>query len=590
MRKQPRYMASSPDSKAVERAMKVQRLSGRDGGTTIATDLAIVGAGPVGLAIADRCARTGIDVLLLESGLEKQDEDHEGLNEVMVAASAHNADLSRRRTAFHGSQAQLWSARRQAYGVRCRGLGGSTQAWAGKVAAFDEIDFAERSWVPGSGWPIGREELSPFLDQARDLLGLCSAEPAARFSEAGLHSCYWQFVRSRTNRLDVMRFGRDFAPKLPSNVRLLLDATVTRLGFDPTLQSVDALHVANLSGGSAIIRPRRVVLAAGAIENPRLLLVSNDVEPGGIGNGHDLVGRYLIDHAGIRLGEVVGAGNIAKLARKFGFYAQHSSGRSHMLMHGLALSPELQERDELLNAAIYFAPLRALDDPFDALKRMVRGQSDHGIRDVAAIVRGVGLLARGMGARALAWPRLPEWSKEMIVGSMIRFAPNLVADEFASGGLPHKLTGLGIEAITETAPRFGNRISLVNKMDALGIRLPSAYWQIGSIETRTIRTLATRLECAIVAAGYPSPEMTDWSKDDAHPLPAPVDLAHMMGTTRMATNPHSGVVDSNCRVFGANNLYVAGGSVFPTGGHANPTWMFLALALRLADHLVATKF
>ncbi len=54
----------------------------------------------------------------------------------------------------------------------------------------------------------------------------------------------------------------------------------------------------------------------------------------------------------------------------------------------------------------------------------------------------------------------------------------------------------------------------------------------------------------------------------------------------MASDPQSGVVDSNCRVFGVNNLYVAGGSVFPTGGHANPTWMFLAVALRLADHLV----
>ena len=62
-----------------------------------------------------------------------------------------------------------------------------------------------------------------------------------------------------------------------------------------------------------------------------------------------------------------------------------------------------------------------------------------------------------------------------------------------------------------------------------------------------------------------------------------------MGTTRMAKDPRSGVVDSNCRVFGVSNLFVAGGSVFPTGGHANPTWMFLALALRLADHLATEQ-
>ncbi len=292
--------------------MTVTRLSGRDGGATIETDLAIVGGGPVGLAIADRCARKGMDVLLLESGLEQEDEAHEALNEVIAAACAHDTNLPVVGPNFMVSQAPLWNAQHQPYGVRCRGLGGSTQAWAGKVARFDEIDFAQRSWVPDSGWPIGREELTPFLDQARELLGLCPTEPAPCFSEAGLQSCYWQFARSKTERLDVMRFGRDFAPGLPSKMRVLLDATVTRLGFNPASQSVDALHVANPSGVSAIIRPRRAVLAAGAIENARLMLVSNDVEPGGIGNRHDMVGRYLIDHAGIRLGEVGGAGNIAR--------------------------------------------------------------------------------------------------------------------------------------------------------------------------------------------------------------------------------------------------------------------------------------
>jgi choline dehydrogenase-like flavoprotein len=126
---------------------------------------------------------------------------------------------------------------------------------------------------------------------------------------------------------------------------------------------------------------------------------------------------------------------------------------------------------------------------------------------------------------------------------------------------------------------------LADRLDALGIRSTAAQWRVGPIEARTMRMLAHRLDRAMAAAGYPAPELADWASDESRALPAPVDLAHMMGTTRMAKGPHSGVVDSNCRVFGADNLFVAGGSVFPTGGHANPTWMFLALALRLADHL-----
>jgi len=565
--------------------MTVTRLSGADGGAVIETDLAIVGGGPVGLTIADRCARAGIDVVLLESGLEHEDGAHEALNQVIAADFTPWPDPGGLRTAFHGPQAPLWEAHHQAYGVRCRGLGGSTQAWAGKLAPFDDIDFKSRGCVPHSGWPIEVDELLPHLDQVAALLGLCPVEPPSCFANAGLRSYYWQFARSTEEWLDVMRFGRDFAPGLPANVRVLLDATVTRLGFDPATQAVHEVQVASLAGASLIVRPRRVVLTAGGVENARLLLVSNDVEPGGIGNRNDLVGRYLIDHAGIRLARIEGSQNIGLLARKFGFYSVDHAGRSHLFQHGLALSPEFQEQQGLLNAAVYFAPERAADDPFDALKRLIRGQSDERLRDFGAIARGTGLIARGMGTRALAWHHTPKALKQFVVGSAIRLAPNMVADEFASGGLPHKLTGLNVEAISEIAPDPSNRISLTDRRDALGMRVPAAAWKVGSIEWRTLEVLASRLGQGLAAAGYPPATFADWLSDEGLARPTPVDLAHTMGTTRMASAPSHGVVDTNCRVFGTGNLYIGGGSVFPTGGHANPTWMYLALALRLADHL-----
>jgi len=58
-----------------------------------------------------------------------------------------------------------------------------------------------------------------------------------------------------------------------------------------------------------------------------------------------------------------------------------------------------------------------------------------------------------------------------------------------------------------------------------------------------------------------------------------------MGGTRMHGDPRQGVVDADARVHGIANLYVAGSSLFPTGGAANPTFTLVALALRLADHL-----
>jgi choline dehydrogenase-like flavoprotein len=60
---------------------------------------------------------------------------------------------------------------------------------------------------------------------------------------------------------------------------------------------------------------------------------------------------------------------------------------------------------------------------------------------------------------------------------------------------------------------------------------------------------------------------------------------HHLGTTRMAADARRGVVDENCRLHETENLYVAGSSVFPSAGFANPTLTIVALAIRLADHL-----
>jgi choline dehydrogenase-like flavoprotein len=63
------------------------------------------------------------------------------------------------------------------------------------------------------------------------------------------------------------------------------------------------------------------------------------------------------------------------------------------------------------------------------------------------------------------------------------------------------------------------------------------------------------------------------------------DAAHPMGSTRMSDDPAHGVVDRNGRVHALENLYVTGSSIFPTGGHANPTLTLVALAVRLGDWL-----
>lgn len=564
--------------------MKIERLSAFDDNAVLSADLVIVGGGPAGLTLAAQCAAPGRTVLVVESGLELEDPVHAGLNEVEITGEPRSEAQAAKRREFHGEQAAFWTHEMQSYGVRCRALGGSTHAWAGKSAPFDAIDFQTRPWVPESGWPVSRGEIDPYVLRAMEVLNLCPSEPPPRFDDAGLHSFYWQFARSRVDRLDVMRFGREFLAQDRSETRVLLDATVTHVGLRADGAQFSHLDVRSLGGRRARIEGKICVLAASAIENARLLLASNDVHAGGIGNGHDSVGRYLMDHAGARVGNFAPEA-IARMAKLFGFFGVRHRGRAHMFMHGLALSPELQEREQLLNASVYFATQRAPDDPWDALKRLLRWRSPTVASDLRSVLAGSGLIAKGLGMRILTDERTPKALKDVIVNAAIRLSPNMVADEFQSHGVPHKITDLTIEAISEQAPNRDSRIGLSTQRDRFGVPLARIDWRIEDAERRTLLAIAEQVRKSFERAGLPAPQLEQWADSGRLQDIVIIDMAHTLGTTRMSENARTGTVDRDCRVHGVHNLYVAGGSVFPTSGHANPTLMILAMTIRLADVL-----
>jgi GMC oxidoreductase/FAD dependent oxidoreductase len=145
---------------------------------------------------------------------------------------------------------------------------------------------------------------------------------------------------------------------------------------------------------------------------------------------------------------------------------------------------------------------------------------------------------------------------------------------------------------TEQAPNPDSRIVLGERLDRFGWPRPKLRWELLDLDwTSVVRTAelvsadleqrhGARVELSI---GSDSP----WPMEPADPLESG-DAAwgnHHMGTTRMAADPAEGVVDRDCLVHGTANLYVAGSSVFPTGGCANPTFMIVTLAHRLVDHL-----
>lgn len=575
--------------------MDIANLASFAGDSSFDADIAIVGGGPAGLSIAREFFGTSTRVLILESGLLDETPGHGALNEVESVGEPHTDAQKRKRIAFHGAQSPTWSHELQPYGVRCRGLGGSTRAWAGKSAAFDEIDFAQRPWIPHSGWPITRASLDPFLDRAADVLNLgpnrydeslwelIGAKPPELRLD-GLRSFFWQFARSRIDHVDVMRLDREFVACKADNVRVLLNATATQIRLTPDGGSFEGLEISTIDGVRSKVKARMAVIAASAIENARLLLASNAVHSRGIGNAKDLVGRFLMDHAGARVARF-DAADAARIMRRFGFYGVRHRGRTHMYMHGLAPTPALQERLELLNCAVYFMPELAPDDPWDAFKRLVRRRSAKPLQDARSVLGGAGLVARGIGMKVLASSATPPLLKEFIVNTAIRLRPNLVAEEFRSRGMAHKLAWVALDAITEQRPDPESRVRLSGKTDRLGVPLAQVDWRINDADRRTIAEVARLARDALARAELPAPTLESWIEQERLGEADIIDMAHSAGTTRMSDSPATGVVDPDCRVHGVRGLYISGGSVFPTTGHANPTLMIVALAIRLSDKL-----
>ncbi len=480
-------------------------------GAELECEVCIVGAGAAGITLASELAGTRARVIVLESGGFDTDAETQRLYDGEIVGQGY-APLAR---------------------TRVRVFGGSTSHWEGWCRPLDERDLSERPWVPHSGWPLAWRELDQYYARAHEIceLGPYDYRPghwarATRTSPLPLRDP--RFEPAVYQFSPPTRFGVAYRDDLASasGVLVFLQANAIGIVRRADARAVERVDVATLSGGRFTVKARDVVVAAGGIENARLLLLSR------LGNDHDLVGRYFADHPHASAALVA----LPKSLLDDSFYEFRRTPAVHV-RGAIVTSTQLERERQILRLGATLD--RIADDPLVPHDSSRERHIEEFGEDVAAVARSL------------------------------------------DGRGEHALYALFVRG--EQAPNPDSRITLGSDRDALGLPKVRLDWRLTELDRRTVREALKALAVALGAAALgrlytrPVAEEAFW--------PNIFYGHHHVGTTRMHPDPRRGVVDADSRVHGLENLYIAGSSVFPTSGYANPTLTIVALSLRLGEHL-----
>jgi choline dehydrogenase-like flavoprotein len=525
-------------------------------------DVCVIGAGPAGMLVARDLAEKGMRVSLLERGDE---------------GSGHR----RTRTARNGGLD---------YDVghsRGFGLGGTASKWylptpwGDRFARFrelDEDDFVPRDWVPHSGWPFGKSELRPFYDLAWSSLGwpglrddpdaLCSDGTGVNpFQDRDgiIQQCLFVLAPA----LFTEQLRADLAGSASATV--LTNSTVVDIRCDTSASQVSSVRVATQRPKRFSVEARIFILAAGGIENPRMLLASRSRHRQGLGNGHGLVGRFFMEHPLFDSG-VLRPKDLSAFAdpTSYDYHLHDDIGvRMNYVLH-----EDVVRRGRLLRSCFIF----------DFMSLSARARRIYASESAARSLRAAANVRAALMGRARA-SNIAEEFRRTVLGlhHVARFGFELTGEKVLRRLDPHRRVPpvFRIYATAEQVPNPNNRIRLIHAKDEFGVPMARLDWRLTDQDLDSYERSQDQLAEGLAAAGQGS---TDSLVKRTSLPPGLTGTHHHMGTTRMSDDPRGGVVDRNSLVHGVNNLYVTGASVFPTGGYANPTLTAMALALRLARH------
>jgi choline dehydrogenase-like flavoprotein len=513
-------------------------------GTVIETEVCIVGGGAAGITLAREFANASFRVALLESGGAEPEAATQNL--------------------YDGSNIG------RPYGIfpvsRLRYFGGTTNHWGGVWCDMPaSLDFETRADLPYTGWPFPLSYLEPWYRRAQPVLKL--GRHGYALSEWGIEPSHIpepfrgpHFVCRVLQQGPATRFGPEYGPELrrAPNVSVYLHANALRFDGSDNGGAARQLDVGVLPDGRFAVRARIYILAAGGIENARLLLLSESEAGVGLGNERDLVGRFFMLHLEYTGGEIVLTNPYEDLMFQTGENGARYNrfvGARRFVSY-ISLSEETKRDLKLPNMRLRFQYPRIPE--IDALTRLIK-RTDHG----ADTLHNLGSVIR-------KFPGVVSYIARRVI--------------YGRNKPPTPLTSIPLNCTSEQMPNPDSRIGLGKDLDVFGLRKVVVDWRLTPEDKRGVATAKQLLEEELTRGGFG--RLRSIAPDDDGGWPGDMrGDQHHMGTTRMQRDPSMGVVDENCRVHGVANVYVAGSSVFPTGGTFNPTLTIVALALRLADHV-----
>ncbi len=509
------------------------------GGRLGSSRVVVIGAGAVGLYAAAQLVSRGRRVVVIEAG---------------------GADLG-----SFGADSYV-SVGHPHTGIRLgrgRNLGGTTSLWGGQLVEFQPIDFAGREWIEGSRWPVSYEEIAPYYRPTYKNLGLpeglLNDDEVWRGVSCGRPNLGPEFEVFFTRWMGAPNFAELFARQIQSDERMSILTERSAVGFRGDGARLTAVRVVGRGGQAHWIEGDTFILAAGTIENARLLLhAAQDPDWEAPWKSNENTGRYFQDHLGGSIGSV----QPADKRRFFQMFCNLVYAGSKF-QPKIRLANEVLTRQAIYNTQAFFAFESEISEHLVYLKQFLKAAL-YGRKPV-----GLGDLFRKSAGMAryllpLMWKYV--WDHRVFVPSSAKII---------------------MQVQTEHAPCAESRISIdEGHRDDFGLPRVILDWRLGGNELASIRSFALQMREALRAAGIGELRI-DEDLLELRPsfMTRLGDTYHQSGGAIMGNSEKDGVVDKNLRVFGTENLYVAGASAFRTTSNANVTFTAVALATRLVDHL-----